>query len=226
MRAVLFENSRLLDPTQDHVLEGLSVLVEGDTIREVSARPPRLAGATVVDCDGRTLMPGLIDCHVHVFLSEVNIRALEKWSRERLELRFLPGGTVHALFRYGGTTCSNLGRPLEFHYALQLGPAEDGYPILQAECAPAPDDVGHQSMCEFLNNPRSLMESIAREKPLLGQPINDVLSWQRPYSPSGCYCDSDRRIHKWGLVFEVVHFALVRHEHNHGNDASCATLQD
>ena len=77
MRAVLFENSRLLDPTQDHVLEGLSVLVEGDTIREVSARPPRLAGATVVDCDGRTLMPGLIDCHVHVFLSEVNIRALE-----------------------------------------------------------------------------------------------------------------------------------------------------
>ena len=31
----------------------------------------------MVDCGGRTLMPGLIDSHVHVFLSEVNIRFLE-----------------------------------------------------------------------------------------------------------------------------------------------------
>ena len=31
----------------------------------------------MVDCGKRTLMPGLIDCHVHVFLTEVNIRNLE-----------------------------------------------------------------------------------------------------------------------------------------------------
>ena len=33
--------------------------------------------SVVVDCSKRTLMPGLIDCHLHVFLSEVNIRNLE-----------------------------------------------------------------------------------------------------------------------------------------------------
>jgi imidazolonepropionase-like amidohydrolase len=77
MDAILFRNLRLLDPTLDRLVEGLSVLVEGDRIREVSPKPPSLPGATVVDCGGRTLMPGLIDCHVHVFLSEVNIRALE-----------------------------------------------------------------------------------------------------------------------------------------------------
>jgi imidazolonepropionase-like amidohydrolase len=43
----------------------------------VSERPIASAGATVVDGGGRTLMPGLIDCHVHVYLSEVNIRNLE-----------------------------------------------------------------------------------------------------------------------------------------------------
>jgi imidazolonepropionase-like amidohydrolase len=32
----------------------------------------------VIDCGRRTLMPGLIDSHVHVFLSEVNIRSLEQ----------------------------------------------------------------------------------------------------------------------------------------------------
>ena len=31
----------------------------------------------MIDCGGRTLMPGLIDSHVHVMLSEVNIRFLE-----------------------------------------------------------------------------------------------------------------------------------------------------
>jgi hypothetical protein len=29
--------------------------------------------ASVIDCEGRMLMPGLIDCHVHVLLSEVSI---------------------------------------------------------------------------------------------------------------------------------------------------------
>jgi len=53
------------------------VLVEGDTIREVSAKPIKSAGAKIVDCGRRTLMPGLIDCHVHIFLTEVNFRNLE-----------------------------------------------------------------------------------------------------------------------------------------------------
>jgi imidazolonepropionase-like amidohydrolase len=45
---------------------GMHVLVEGGRIREVSDRPLKLATARVVSLNGRTLMPGLIDCHVHV----------------------------------------------------------------------------------------------------------------------------------------------------------------
>ena len=56
------------------------------------------------------------------------------------------------------------------------------------------------------------MRSIAGEKPLLGRPLNEVLTWERAYNPSGCYCDSPRREHKWGLVLEVIHFALARRE--------------
>ena len=77
MSQVLFRNAQLLDPTRADLADGTSVLVEGDRIREVSSRPIKAAGATVIDCGGRTLMPGLIDCHVHVFLSEVNLRYLE-----------------------------------------------------------------------------------------------------------------------------------------------------
>ena len=67
-------------------------------------------------------------------------------------------------------------------------------------------------MCEYLNNPEQLMSSIANEKPLLGLPLNEVLNWQRSYHPSGCYCDSSSRAHKWGLALEVIHFAMVQYE--------------
>jgi imidazolonepropionase-like amidohydrolase len=76
-RRYLFRNVKLLDPGKDELLGGHEVLVEGGVIREVSDRPIQPAGATLIDGGGRTLMPGLIDCHVHVFLSELNIRNLE-----------------------------------------------------------------------------------------------------------------------------------------------------
>jgi len=77
MSQIVFRNARLLDPRWDEARDGHEVLVEGDRIKEVSDKPIKAANARVVDCGGRTLMPGLIDCHVHVFLSEVNIRNLE-----------------------------------------------------------------------------------------------------------------------------------------------------
>jgi imidazolonepropionase-like amidohydrolase len=73
----LFKNLRLLDPHWDEAREGYEVLVEGDTIKEVSDRPIGAASATAIDCSGRTLMPGLIDCHVHTHHSEVYINRLE-----------------------------------------------------------------------------------------------------------------------------------------------------
>jgi imidazolonepropionase-like amidohydrolase len=72
-----FKNFDMLDPEAGEVRGGYELVVEGEIIREVSAKPIQLANASVIDCGGRTLMPGLIDCHVHVVLSEVVIRNLE-----------------------------------------------------------------------------------------------------------------------------------------------------
>jgi imidazolonepropionase-like amidohydrolase len=77
MPQIHFRNLSLLDPRWNEARAGYEVLVEGDLIKEVSSKPIKAAKAQVVDCGKRTLMPGLIDCHVHVFLSEVNIRNLE-----------------------------------------------------------------------------------------------------------------------------------------------------
>jgi hypothetical protein len=54
------------------------------------------------------------------------------------------------------------------------------------------------------------MEDIAGDRPLLGHPLEDVLGWRRADSPAGCYCTAESRAHKWGLVLQVLHFALAQ----------------
>src|SRR5829696_1895783 len=73
----LFKNLRLLDPRWKEARAGYEVLIEGDTIKEVSAKPIKASQANVIDCGKRTLMPGLIDCHVHTHHSEVYINRME-----------------------------------------------------------------------------------------------------------------------------------------------------
>jgi len=73
----LFKNLSLLDPNWKEARGGYEVLVEGDTIKEVSSKPIKSKAATVVDCGKRTLTPGLIDCHVHTHHSEVYINRME-----------------------------------------------------------------------------------------------------------------------------------------------------
>src|ERR1700738_2650893 len=72
-----FKNFEMLDPEASELRGGHELVVEGGTIKEVSDKPIRMAEANVVDCGGRTVMPGLIDSHVHVVLSDVVLRNLE-----------------------------------------------------------------------------------------------------------------------------------------------------
>ena len=142
----------------------------------------------------------------------VNARALRKWSSERLRLRALGDGDFEADFRYEGTTCSNLGRPILCDYRVRLGSRETGYIVTEAACAPAPEDTGFTHMCEYLSNRDALMSRMTEEKPLVGKPLDHVLAWIRPYSPAACYCNADSRNHKWGLVLEVIHYSLAERE--------------
>jgi hypothetical protein len=140
----------------------------------------------------------------------VNSRALRKWAKERVSIDYREDGAVDACFRFDGTTCSNQGRPLAFDYRVSLQASRDGYTITGSDCRPAADDDGHKFMCAYLSDGDALMEEISEEKPLLGRPLHDVLTWDRAAVPSGCYCSADSRAHKWGMALEVIHFALAQ----------------
>lgn len=141
----------------------------------------------------------------------INRKALDRWTAERLVLTHHANGAVDALFRYEGTTCTNLGRRLLFHYHVSLGPEAEGYPIWSQRCTPAPGDDGFTSMCRYMENSDALMAAIDGERPLLGKPLNQVLDWESPGTVAGCYCELSDRMHKWRLVLETIHYALVQH---------------
>jgi imidazolonepropionase-like amidohydrolase len=76
MSTYLFHNLRFLDPRHDDLRDGMQVLIEDGTVREVADRPIGTGSATRIDLGGRTVMPGLIDAHIHIVLTEVNLRQL------------------------------------------------------------------------------------------------------------------------------------------------------
>ena len=74
MALTLITNAAIVDGTQDRRKDPVNVLIDGGTIREVGAKV-KSDKARVIDLGGRTLMPGLIDCHVHVIAVMANLGA-------------------------------------------------------------------------------------------------------------------------------------------------------
>ncbi len=65
---IVLHAARLLQVDTGMVLAPGEVLIEGERIRAVGTSVEHPAGATVLDLGDTTLLPGLIDAHVHLFL--------------------------------------------------------------------------------------------------------------------------------------------------------------
>jgi imidazolonepropionase-like amidohydrolase len=66
--AIVLHAARLLDVESGRIISPAEILIEGDVIKEVGAKVSRPAGAEIMDLGDTTLLPGLIDAHVHLFL--------------------------------------------------------------------------------------------------------------------------------------------------------------
>jgi imidazolonepropionase-like amidohydrolase len=65
---IVLHAARLLEIDTGRILTPGEILVEGERITAVGASVPHPAGAEVIDLGDTTLLPGLIDAHVHLFL--------------------------------------------------------------------------------------------------------------------------------------------------------------
>src|SRR5580704_17261343 len=67
-RPIVLHAARLIDVETGRVMAPGEVLVRGGRIAEAGASVTHPAGAETIDLGGRTLLPGLIDAHIHLFL--------------------------------------------------------------------------------------------------------------------------------------------------------------
>jgi imidazolonepropionase-like amidohydrolase len=97
----LFRNASVLDPEAATLTPDQSVLVEDDRIVEI-----RSGGAIqadrFIDARGRVLMPGLIDCHVHVLAAHADLAEIAEWSPFYLGAR--AAGIMRDMLQRGFTT--------------------------------------------------------------------------------------------------------------------------
>lgn len=116
MEYTLFTNANLFDGSGADIKENVSVLVEGERIKEISRSCGNIPSyvSQVIDCRGNTLMPGLVDAHMHLGLVEIEVVNLAR--------RNSPGLMAARMFK-------NLREALDqgYTYARDTGGADSGF---------------------------------------------------------------------------------------------------
>ncbi len=107
MARTLFTNGLVFDGVSDTARAGLEVLVEGNRITAISETPLDDAGAVRVDLAGDTLLPGLIDAHVHVFAVNLVAARNEAMPLTLMTARAVP--RIRAMLVRGFTTVRDVG---------------------------------------------------------------------------------------------------------------------
>lgn len=109
--ATILTADALLDGRSNTTIESPAVLIEGRRIMRVTRRddPSLPQEAVRVDLPGCTLMPGLIDCHVHLIFDAGDdpVQSLAPETDEHALLRM--AGEARAMLQAGITTARDLG---------------------------------------------------------------------------------------------------------------------
>jgi imidazolonepropionase-like amidohydrolase len=119
---LLIANARIVDGTSPERPDPVDVLIEDGVVREVG-RAIAAAKAHVLDLKGMTLMPGLIDAHVHVVASLADLGRNATLPDSITTVRAL--GIMKAMLMRGFTTVRDVGGA---DHGLRLAAAESDVP--------------------------------------------------------------------------------------------------
>ena len=132
---LVIENARVIvgDGT---VKDAATVVIAGDRIQSVSTDDSKFKAVKRIDAGGRTLMPGLIDTHIHFGLTGQSRAAFRK------QMETSPPKYLKDFIQHGVTTVKSMADPLDLVLELRTMVNEDKIPgpriLLVGECFTAP----------------------------------------------------------------------------------------
>lgn len=119
--ATLFRNVRVFDGTSAQLSAPTNVLVEGNVIARIGPTVSA-AGARVIDGTGRTLMPGLIDVHVHMTFSALSMADMLNPDMSPVMAAEQVAAGARAMLMRGFTAVRDVGGPIfELKAAIDAG---------------------------------------------------------------------------------------------------------
>ena len=107
MTKLALVNANILDVETGKILPDASIVVEGETISEVSQERYTGSAAQVVDLGGAFVMPGLCDAHVHVTASTAHFASLARLAPSYVTAQ--SGQILDAMLMRGFTTVRDAG---------------------------------------------------------------------------------------------------------------------
>lgn len=107
----LIHCGKLVDVRNLRVLEEMTIVVQGDSIAQVVKGYvlPREAGPTIIDLKDKTVMPGLMDMHVHLEQEMNRKKYLQKFTRNPEDIAFESAVYAERTLMAGFTTVRDLG---------------------------------------------------------------------------------------------------------------------
>ena len=115
---VLFRDVRVLDTARQALGPPTSVLVREGIIAGIGPAAQAGAGATIVEGRGRTLMPGLIDVHVHLTYGALTMEQLRAPDLTPAAAEAAAGEQARSMLLRGFTAVRDVGGPV---FALKAG---------------------------------------------------------------------------------------------------------
>ncbi|NTU84214.1 MAG: amidohydrolase family protein, partial [Chloroflexales bacterium] len=146
---MIIKNARVIIGNGE-VVPSASVVIKDGRIQQVSAEDVTISGAQVIDAAGKSLMPGLIDTHLHIFYS---VDRGEQIYRSLLEDQ--APGYMKSFLTYGVTTIKSINDPLDIVLELRQQLQDKTIPgprlLTVGPAFTAPD--GHPAISVGANDP-------------------------------------------------------------------------